>query len=111
MPDKFPSIDPEELDEFMRSGKGNQWRVKEIKWVMTFLHKNADFREAIESGIGQELLREGLERLEVLHAQMLEYPLEIEERVEFDFLMKITQGWSRRIKGYLNVVNKIKSNS
>ncbi len=111
MPDKFPVIEPEETQTFMKSGKGSRRRNEEIKGILAYLHKNADFREAIESGIGRELLREGLERLEVLHTQMLEHPLETEERVEFDFLMKITQRWSRRIKGYLTVVNKIKSNS
>ena len=111
MPDKFPVIEPEETQAFMKSGKGSRRRTEEVKGILAYLHRNAAFREAVESEIGQELLNDALRRLEELHIKLIEHTETVEERVEFDFLMKHVNAQSRRIKGYLNVVNKIKSNS
>lgn len=110
MPDKFPVIEPEDVKTFMESGKGNPRRTKEVLGVLAYLHRNAAFREAFESEIGQELLKDALERMEELHIKLIEHTEEIEERVEFDFLLKHVRKQSSKIRGYLNQVNKIKEN-
>ena len=109
--DKFPVIESEEIQEFMKSGKDNRRRTEEIKGVLAYLHRNAVFREAFESEIGRELLKDALKRMEELHIKLIEHTEDIEERAEFDFLLKHVRKQSSKIKGYLNVVNQIKSNS
>lgn len=108
--DKFPKITGEEVETFMESRKDSPRRTKEIKGVLEYLNRNVDFREAVESGIGKELLGEATTRVRELHNKMIEAPLERKERVEFDFLLKLIEGWARRINVYLKTVKKIKGN-
>jgi len=111
MSDKFPVVDQEKVQDFIASGANDSRRTEEIKGILAYLHRNADFREAVESGIGREILKESLARLEVLHDEMIEHPLDPMKRVEFDFLRANTLTWSRRIKTYLSQLHKIENNS
>ena len=111
MSDEFPGLKDEAVRKFATSGRGDKKRTQTILDISNWLYDNADFREAVESPIGRELLREASERLVILHRKMLQEPLDLNERAEFDYLLKITTDWSRRIKMFLKIRNGINDGS
>ncbi len=95
----------------MDSGTDNPTRMKNIKRVLSHFAKHAEFKAAMESEIGQELLGDALKRMEQIHAAILRHKETPAERSEFDGLLYITERWFSKINGYNNAVDYVEKNS
>lgn len=77
--------------------------------VIANMVKNADFVQAINTKVGQELLKDIMILLDDKLDMIINEKAEAEDRAEFRVLKKLTIAWTKRINIYTDAVEKIKS--
>lgn len=76
--------------------------------LLTILGKQSQFMRAIESEVGQQLLRDALSISESLLDKIVHEEATEGERAEYRALKKILLTWAARINGYHENLSKIK---
>ena len=75
--------------------------------ILKALARTEPFHVAINSDIGQELLKDCVVRMDQIIEMIIDESAEEKDRAEFRALKSITASWSTRIHNYLENVGKI----
>ena len=95
-------ITPTQLENFLRKYKKPAVKVLEI------LGRNQPFYHAVHTPIGKELLKNLMDRLDVLSEKLVSGEMSAEERAEYQVCRTMLQDWSQKITKYQQLANKIK---
>lgn len=76
--------------------------------IMSMLGKKQPFVEAMQSEVGQQILKEAVTRLEILLEKGFENTATDDEKAEYRVLKKIVENWSSQIATYNKGVKRLK---
>jgi len=100
-------ITPETLENFVR-----KHGAKSCARIMSVLGKKQPFYQAIRSEVGQELLKDVINRLEIILDKYIKddpkNKVTDAEHAEYRVLFNLAETWSVRIQRYLNKIQKLK---
>lgn len=80
------------------------------KRVITVLAKQAKFKEAIESEVGQALMADVVESMESLLEKIINDTASPEEKAEFRAFRLIADKWQAKLSAYTRAVMQIATN-
>lgn len=95
-------ITAEELDNFLKE-KGKRGIA-----IINTLGKLQDFKDAYETTIGQELLKDMMDKFAAIHYKLTHLSESQEERAEYKVLYETLLSWSVKINTYNRGVEQIK---
>ena len=73
---------------------------KKAERILNILGKNEQFLNAISSPLGQELLTDSVERMELLLEKIIDEKADDKDRADFRALRAIATRWAERINVY-----------
>lgn len=76
--------------------------------TLSMLGQGNDFNQAINSKLGQELLKDLMVDMEVLLSKIINENAKPEELAEYRVCKRLFTKWSKRIKQYQTLKNKVK---
>lgn len=94
-------VTADQLDKFLKE-KGKRGAA-----ILNTLGKLQDFKDAYESTIGQELLKDMLNRYDTLYYKLVNLSETQEERAEYKVLYETLTVWCVKINTYLKGVEEI----
>lgn len=98
-----PRLTKEDVDAYyQRHG------AKPTKLIMAVLGRNQAFYAAIQTDVGQELLKDLLPRMDVLLEKLADGSLTEEERIEYKVRKDIFERWAGKISNYYRHATKLK---
>lgn len=107
MDDWHVEITPETIERYAKKhGSSSCARI------MSVLGKKQPFYEAIRTEIGQELLKDVIQKLEILLEKSIlddvKDPMTDNDKAEYRILKNLAETWAGRIHTYRNKVKKLK---
>lgn len=82
--------------------------IKRGQRIMNLLGKNQDFVTAISTEVGQELIKDAMNRLEVLLDRIADLNASDEEKMEYKVTKGILEVWLTRITDYNRRIKDIR---
>jgi len=76
--------------------------------LLSILGKHHEFYQAFKSDLGQELMKDLMTKMDYLLGKILESKASTEETIEYGVCREIFEAWAKKLKIYINHVNKIK---
>ena len=96
-------VSPNEIERFIAKDRGK------AKRILSVLGKNQQFLNAVKSPIGQELLNDGIERMELLLEKIVNEEADEKEKAEFRCYREITTVWADKIFQHQKAIEEIKN--
>ena len=99
----YKDVTPNELERFIANNRDK------AKTILSVLGKNRQFLNAVQSPIGQELLNDGIQRMQVLLEKIVNEDADEKDKAEFRCYREITTSWADKIFQHQKAIEEIKN--